>query len=70
MSPEKWCVLNMILKCSKSVIYEVLYLLFLYICTPPGSAPSQLVLVPSGSRTRDAGAGGGRSTKEAKGYNL
>ncbi len=35
---------------------------------PPGSTPSQLVLAPSGSRTRDASAGGGRSTKEAKGY--
>ncbi len=29
-----------------------------------------LVLAPSGSRTRDSGAGGGRSTKEAKGYSL
>ncbi len=37
---------------------------------PPGSTPPQLVLVPSGSRTRDSGTGGGRSTKDAKGYNL
>ncbi len=27
-------------------------------------------ITPSGSRTRDASAGGGRSTKEAKGYSL
>ncbi len=33
---------------------------------PPGSAP----FTPSGSRTWDAGPGGGRSTKEAKGYSL
>ncbi len=37
---------------------------------PPGSTPSQLVRVPSGSRTRDAGMGGGHSTKDAKGYSL
>ncbi len=37
------------------------------LCTcnnPPGSTPPQLVLAPSGSRTRDSGAGGGRSNKE------
>ncbi len=27
-------------------------------------------ITPSGSRTRDAGVGGERSTKEAKGYSL
>ncbi len=32
--------------------------------TPPGSTPPQLVLASSGSRTRDSGAGGGRSNKE------
>ncbi len=37
---------------------------------PPGSTPPQFVCVPSGSRTRDSGSGGGRSTKEAKGYSL
>ncbi len=31
---------------------------------PPGSTPPQLVLAPSGSRTRDSGAGGVRSNKE------
>ncbi len=31
---------------------------------PPGSAPSKLGLAPSGSRTRDSHAGGGRSNKE------
>ncbi len=30
--------------------------------------PRVRTITPSGSRTRDAGAGGGRSTKEAKGY--
>ncbi len=39
--------------------------------TPPlMSIPPQLVRVPSGSRTRDAGTGGRRSTKEAKGYSM
>ncbi len=33
-------------------------------CISPGSTPSELVLAPSGSRTRDSGAGGGRSNKE------
>ncbi len=33
-------------------------------CFSPGSTPSELVLAPSGSRTRDSGAGGGRSNKE------
>ncbi len=34
-------------------------------CNPPGSAPSHQAGL---SRTRDSGTGGGRSTKEAKGY--
>ncbi len=34
------------------------------VCISPGSTPSELVLAPSGSRTRDSGAGGGRSNKE------
>ncbi len=33
---------------------------------PPGSTPPQLVLAPSGSRTQDSGAGGGRSNKECQ----
>ncbi len=33
-------------------------------CVSPGSTPSELVLAPRGSRTRDSGAGGGRSNKE------
>ncbi len=35
-------------------------------CNPPGSAPTHR----AGRGTRDSGAGGGRSTKEAKGYSL
>ncbi len=34
------------------------------VTTPPGSTPPQLDLAPSGSRSRDSGAGGGRSNKE------
>ncbi len=34
------------------------------VTTPPGSTPPQLVLAPSGSRTRDSGVGGGCSNKE------
>ncbi len=32
--------------------------------------PRVRTITPNGSWTRDAGAGGGRSTKEAKGYSL
>ncbi len=35
-----------------------------YVTPPPGSTPPQLVLAPSGSRTWDSSAGGGRSNKE------
>ncbi len=42
-----------------------LYLLYIQ-CNPPRVR----TITPSWSRTRDAGAEGGRSTKEAKGYSL
>ncbi len=35
----------------------------MYVCVTP---PRVRTITPSGSRTRDVGAGGGRSTKEAK----
>ncbi len=39
--------------------------LSIFVTTPPGSTPPLLVLASSGSRTRDSGAGGGRSNKES-----
>ncbi len=40
------------------------YIMGAGVTPPPGSTPPQLVLAPSGSRTQDSGAGGGRSNKE------
>ncbi len=48
----------------RATVRDLHAILNLYV-TPP--CPH---ITPSGSRTRDAGARGGRSTKEAKGYSL